>query len=88
MLQREPDRIDALSNRALALRDLGRAAEANALAQRVARLDPHPPYSYFRQGKAALEAGRFDEARRLFAKEVMPEIKKLRPAPISVVETA
>lgn len=67
---REPDNVNALSNRVLALRDLGRTAEADGLAQRLASLDPHPPFSYFREGMAALHAGRVQDARRLFAKEV------------------
>jgi len=68
--EREPDNVFAMSNRVLALRDLGRAAEAEALAQRLATLDPHPPFSYFREGMAALHEGRVEAARRLFAKEV------------------
>jgi Tfp pilus assembly protein PilF len=68
--EREPDNVHALSNRVLALRDLGRGPEADALAQRLARLDPHPPFSYFHEGVAAYRQGRFDAARRLFAKEV------------------
>jgi len=68
--EREPDNLDAMSNRLLALRDLGRDAEAEALAQRLAQLDPHPPFSDFRQGMAALHEGRYELARRLFAKEV------------------
>ncbi|MEP6876471.1 MAG: tetratricopeptide repeat protein, partial [Burkholderiales bacterium] len=68
--EREPDNVYAMSNRILALRDLGRAAEAEALAQRLAALDPHPPFSYFLEGKAALREGRVEAARRLFAKEV------------------
>lgn len=68
--EREPDNVYALSNRILTLRDLGRGAEADALAQRLAQLDPHPPFSYFHEGMAALRAGRYEAARRLFAKEV------------------
>jgi len=67
---REPDNIYAMSNRVLALRDLGRAAEADALVRRLAALDPNPPFSYFREGMAALHEGRVEAARRLFAKEV------------------
>ena len=67
---REPDNLYAMSNRVLALRDLGRTAEADALVARLAALDPHPPFSYFREGLAALQAGRAADARRLFAKEV------------------
>jgi len=67
---REPDNVLAMSNRILALRDLGRTTEADGLAQRLAALDPHPPFSYFHEGMAALHAGRVQDARRLFAKEV------------------
>jgi tetratricopeptide (TPR) repeat protein len=68
--EREPDNLSAMSNRVLALRDLGREAEAQQLAQRLARLDPHPPFSYFKEGQEALRQGRYEAARRLFAKEV------------------
>lgn len=68
--EREPDHLLAMSNRVLTLRDLGREAEAQQLAQRLARLDPHPPFSYFKAGQAALREGRAEAARRLFAKEV------------------
>ncbi len=68
--EREPDNVYAMSNRVLALRDLGRADEADALALRLAALDPHPPFSYFREGMAALHDGHVEAARRLFAKEV------------------
>jgi tetratricopeptide (TPR) repeat protein len=67
---REPDNVYAMSNRILVLRDLGRASEADALARRLAALDPHPPFSYFHEGQAALRQGRVEAARRLFAKEV------------------
>ena len=67
---REPDNVDAMSNRVLVLRDLSRTAEADALAQRLAALDPNPPFRYFHEGMAALREGRTEVARRLFAKEV------------------
>jgi tetratricopeptide (TPR) repeat protein len=68
--EREPDNLSAMSNRVLALRDLGRNAEAQQLGERLARLDPHPPFSYFKQGQVALREGRFEAARRLFSKEI------------------
>jgi tetratricopeptide (TPR) repeat protein len=67
---REPDNLDALSNRILVLRELGRDAEARQLGERLAALDPHPPFSYFQQGLTALHDGRYEAARRLFSKEV------------------
>jgi tetratricopeptide (TPR) repeat protein len=68
--EREPDNLHVLSNRILVLRDLGRDAEAQTLAQRLAALDPNPPFSYFDRGMAAFREGRYEAARRLFAKEV------------------
>ena len=68
--QREPDNTRALTNRIVVLRDLGRVAEAQALQQRLDRLDPHPPFSYFRLGLAALHEHRLEDARRLFEKEI------------------
>lgn len=68
--EREPDNVYAMSNRVLVLRDLGRVAEADALAKRLQALDPEPPFKYFNEGLAAYRAGRFDVAQRLFAKEV------------------
>ena len=68
--EREPDNVYAMSNRVLVLRDLGREAEAGALAKRLQALDPNPPFSYFNEGIAAYRAGRLEAAQRLFAKEV------------------
>jgi tetratricopeptide (TPR) repeat protein len=68
--EREPNNIYAMSNRVLALRDLGRDADSAALAKRLEALDPQPPFKYFNEGLAAYRAGRIDVARRLFAKEV------------------
>jgi len=67
---REPGNTKAMSNRVLVLRDLGRLAEADVLQQQLAKLDPHPPFSYFHEGMAALRERRFEAARNLFVKEV------------------
>ena len=67
---REPDNTHALANRVLALRDLGRLAEAGALQHRLDRLDPHPRFADFELGKAAMRERRFEDARRLFEREV------------------
>ena len=70
VIAREPGNVNALVNRVPVLRDLGRPEEAAALEARLAQLDPHPPFSYFAEGMAALRAHRLDAARQLFAKEV------------------
>ena len=68
--EREPGNTMAMSNRVLVLRDMGRQTEANALGQQLDRLDPHPPFSYFHEGMAALREHRFEAARGLFIKEI------------------
>lgn len=70
VLAREPENTKAMANRALVLGDLGRRAEADALKRQLARLDPHPPFSYFNEGMVALRQNRFEAARTLFAQEV------------------
>lgn len=67
---REPGNTKAMSNRVLVLQDLGRHAEAIALKQKIDALEPHPPFSYFHEGMAALRERRFEAARGLFEKEV------------------
>ncbi|MEO6407926.1 MAG: tetratricopeptide repeat protein [Burkholderiaceae bacterium] len=69
-LASEPENPGTMSNLLFALRDQGRAGEAEALAGRLARLEPNPPYSFFNQGMAALSAGHVTAARDLFEREV------------------
>ena len=69
-LEREPDSLVVLQNLAPLLAANGKQAEAEALAGRLARLYPAPPYHYFQQGMTAYHAGDFAGARSLFAREV------------------
>jgi len=68
--QREKDNPRVLANYAQALRELGRTDEANAIQQRLARIEPYPPFFYFNRGRAALNAGRLAEAREDFMREL------------------
>jgi Tfp pilus assembly protein PilF len=68
--ERDPGNPSALGNRVAALRDLGRVDEAKALQKKLDALEPHPPYSYFNEGMAALKQHRLEDAKRLFSKEV------------------
>ena len=70
VLAQQPDNPRVLSNLVLVLRDLGRGVQADALAQRLARIEPDPPYAFFQRAMAALDAGDLTAARDLFAKEV------------------
>jgi Flp pilus assembly protein TadD len=68
-LHSEPDNPRALGNLAQALTLQGRADEATAVQQRLARVEPDPPYHWFNQGMAAAQAGDWETARGLFARE-------------------
>lgn len=69
-LAREPDNVAVMQNLGPILASTGRGAEAQALAERVARLQPAPPFHYFNQGMLAMQHGDYRAARDLFAREV------------------
>jgi Tfp pilus assembly protein PilF len=70
LLAWQPEHLPALANRAQALQRLRRDAEAEALRQQLARLEPHPPYHFFDLGRAALQRGDLRQAREMFQREV------------------
>jgi tetratricopeptide (TPR) repeat protein len=70
VLEREPDNTVALSNLARTLSELGQTAEAALLNQRLAKIEPYPPFHFFDLGLAALQAGKFETARELIGKEL------------------
>lgn len=69
-LEREPDSLATMMNLGALLAANGKTAEAEALAQRQARLYPAPPYHYFNRAMEAYQAGNFGQARTLLAREV------------------
>ena len=52
------------------LRAQGRPAEAQVLAERLAKIEPQPPFHFYDRGRAAMKAGDYAVARDLFLKEV------------------
>ena len=70
VLEREAENTFALSNQVLVLEGLGRKAEAQALAARLARIEPHPPFYFYDRGREAMKAGDFKAARDLFTREI------------------
>jgi tetratricopeptide (TPR) repeat protein len=70
VLQQEPANTLAMSNLIPVLSELGRSSEAQRLAVRLQELDPEPPFSHFRRGMAALQAGDANGAKEAFAREV------------------
>jgi len=69
-LAREPENLAVLRNLQPLLATLGRPDEAQALAQRIAAIEPTPPYYDFDRGMVALKAGNYDDAMAHFAREV------------------
>ena len=70
VLEDEPQNTRALANLALTLGRLGRSAEAAAADRELLRVERDAPFHFFHLGIAAMEAGDFNAARALFAKEV------------------
>jgi Flp pilus assembly protein TadD len=70
ILALQPANPLALGNLAGTLRTAGRVQEADVLAQRLAKLEPYPPFYFFNLGRIAMDAGDYKSARDLFAKEV------------------
>jgi len=70
VLEREPANMNAMSNLALVLHDQGRFAAAAELTRKLERMEPNPPFAYFKRGLAAMEQANYRLARDMFAKEV------------------
>ena len=69
-IEREPRRASAWANLVRLLRGQGREAEAAAAAQRLAALEPHPPFHFFELGRTALQYGDAAQARDLLLREL------------------
>lgn len=70
LLSLEPENTAALSNLAKAHERQGHAAEARAVRERLARIEPAPPFHFYLAGVEALKRRDYAAARTLFEKEV------------------
>lgn len=70
VMQQEPANAQTLSNLVLVLNERGRKDEAAVLSARLRELQPEPPYKFYDQGIAAMKRGEFEEAKRLFTREI------------------
>lgn len=70
VLDHEPANTLMLANLVHALEAQGRRAEAAAAAQRLAQIEPTPPFHYFNIGVAALKRRDYRAARDAFTSEV------------------
>jgi Tfp pilus assembly protein PilF len=69
-LAREPESATVMNNLAPLLAQTGRTAEAQAMARRAASIQPAVPFEYFDKGMRALAEGSYEDARRLFEREI------------------
>jgi Tfp pilus assembly protein PilF len=69
-LEREREDTIVMYNLVQVLASEGKAEESKALAERLAKIEPTPPFFYFQKGMKAMEQGRYADARALFAREV------------------
>lgn len=70
VLARNPSDVAALSNLLHLLQHDGREAEARQLGDRLARLEPYPPFHFFDLGRAAMADGDYAGAQKLFDREL------------------
>jgi Tfp pilus assembly protein PilF len=70
VLEQEPANAHAMANLVLVLHEAGRRSEADAVARKLAALEPNPPFHFFNLGMEAIRAGDFARARDLFQREI------------------
>jgi tetratricopeptide (TPR) repeat protein len=69
-LEREREDTIVMHNLVPVLAKLGKVEESKELATRLASIEPVPPFYYFQKGVKAMEEGRYQDARTMFAREV------------------
>jgi tetratricopeptide (TPR) repeat protein len=70
LLESDPDNPTVISNLAATLATAGQAQEAQALLQRLRRIEPYPPFHFSDQARLALKRGEFSAAIHLFKLEL------------------
>ncbi|MFL6675973.1 MAG: tetratricopeptide repeat protein [Massilia sp.] len=69
-LEVEAENLVVMQNLAPTLAAQGKFEEARALEQRIAAIQPAPPFHYFNQGMQAFKEGDYQKAKALFEREV------------------
>ena len=70
LLEREPDNANVIFNLAAVLTTAGQLEAAQALLQRLHRIEPYPPFHFLDQAQVALKRGDFRAAIGLFEQEL------------------
>jgi Tfp pilus assembly protein PilF len=69
-LDRVPEDTVVMHNMVQVLKTLGKNEEAAAMTTRLASIEPHPPFYFFEKGLLAMNAGKVEEAKAFFAREL------------------
>ncbi|MBC3884827.1 tetratricopeptide repeat protein [Undibacterium griseum] len=70
ILQASPDNVIALSNLQETLEKSAHYAEADSIAQRLHKLQPHPPFYFLNLAKAEMQHGNLTQAKNFIEKEI------------------
>jgi Tfp pilus assembly protein PilF len=70
VLGREPGNTRSMSNLVAVLAARGDSVASQALAGKLAAIEPNPPFAYFKRGLAAMQQGDYRLAQQMFSKEV------------------
>ncbi|HTP99351.1 MAG TPA: tetratricopeptide repeat protein [Casimicrobiaceae bacterium] len=70
VLSREPANTQAMANLVTVLADLGKLDESRKLAVTLDRLEPEPPFGFYKRGMAAMRAGDLTTAKAMFEREL------------------
>jgi Tfp pilus assembly protein PilF len=70
VLEREPANTRAMNNLASVLAARGQVTAARELRNKLDRMEPDPPFGYYKRGLAAMNAGDYKLAKEMFSKEV------------------
>ena len=70
ILTAEPENRLVIPNLIQVLNELGRTAESQQLSEKLAKIEPYPPFYYFDLGLKAMQQADYKRAKALFTKEV------------------
>jgi len=70
VLEREPANTRALSNLAEVFYAQGRVSSGREIRAKLDRMEPNPPFGYYKRGIAAMEEGNYKLAKEMFTKEI------------------
>jgi len=70
VLEREPANTRSLSNLADVFYAQGRVSSARDVRARLDKMEPNPPFGYYKRGIAAMEEGNYKLAKEMFTKEI------------------